>query len=231
MAEAAACRLCGRSLARSGGDGRVYCRPCTAKADREVARTLRVECRECGKKFSTRTRVARYCSDACRSDNMRRYNREYMRRYKADPEKRAVIAARARAMHARRRGRTEDGGSRPRAVRGAGSRPRAAAEPKEAACGLCGRSFAPYGGTRHAYCRQCTAKTDREASRTLRVECRECGGMFSTKSRVVRYCSKECGMAGKRRNDLDYSRRSASDPEKAVMNLARTRARNAAKGG
>lgn len=61
---------------------------------------------------------------------------------------------------------------------------KAAAE--AAACGLCGRGLAAYGRGRHAYCKRCMAKTDREIARTLRTGCRACGKALATTNRIVR---------------------------------------------
>ena len=79
-------------------------------------------CRMCGKipaAGSQRT----YCSDACRTEGRRARERRRARRRLADPEKRAVHAARMRALYARNRAATASD----RAVR--------------ARCGTCGREF------------------------------------------------------------------------------------------
>ena len=60
------------------------------------------------------------------------------------------------------------------------------------ACRLCGSDFVPRRGGRHSYCAPCKKKSDREATRVLRVKCIECGGAFSTPNRAVRYCSDPC---------------------------------------
>lgn len=78
---------------------------------------------------------------------------------------------------------------------------KAAAE--AAACGLCGRGFAVYGRGRHAYCKRCTAKADREIARTLRTGCRACGKALATTSRIVRSAQRSaapraCGAAAAR---------------------------------
>ncbi len=65
---------------------------------------LRVDCRECGKEFSTTNRIVRYCSDACRAAGKARGKRESNRERMADPEKRDLAAARIRAGKAARGG-------------------------------------------------------------------------------------------------------------------------------
>ena len=68
MQRLGACRLCGRDVVARGRPGPrpTFCKRCTAKADREAAKVLRVRCKECGKKFTTAHRGVRYCSDSCR---------------------------------------------------------------------------------------------------------------------------------------------------------------------
>ena len=132
-------------------------------AAREVARTHRMRCRECGSAFTTPNRSVKYCSDMCREESranrhrrrpgrrpqrpdsdrgkgakkcgacgksfvptwgpggLRAYcsdacrteggmakNRECLRRYLADPRRRAIETARVNALRARRR--AEKGG-------------------------------------------------------------------------------------------------------------------------
>ena len=104
---AAVCRLCSGRFEYSDAGRRVYCDRCTAKADREAARTAvkarRVRCKECGKAFSTRLPHVKMCSDACRLEARRRQNRECQRRKLADPQYHAVAIARARVSRAARR--------------------------------------------------------------------------------------------------------------------------------
>ena len=233
MAEATACSLCGRSPARRGrGRGRrPYCGRCEAKAGREIARPRRVDCGVCGRKFSARRISAKYCSDPCRAEAVRRQNRECARRYMSDPEKYAIALARSRAWAAGKSAAGRGGGSRPRAGRVAGSRPRTSPA-RSAACRLCGRSFAQYGGaTNHAYCRRCTAKADREATRVLRVDCKACGEKFSTPNRSVRYCSDPCRAEGQRRNRRENDRRRRSDPDRHARAAAYAGARDGARDG
>ena len=94
------CGLCGRSFVPRGRSSRVYCRRCAAKAERELARVLRVDCRECGRTFSTTDRIVRYCSDECSDAGKERVRVESVRRRMADPERRAIAAARTRAWNA-----------------------------------------------------------------------------------------------------------------------------------
>ena len=228
----AACNLCGRTFAPHGrGGARTFCRRCTARADREAGRPLRMDCKACGKGFSASRRTDRYCSDACRAEGARRRSREGQRRYVADPEKRAINAARNRVASAARAARAR-GGRPPR--RQAMWRADPNAEPST--CRLCGRAFAQYGGSnRHAYCKRCTAKADREIARTLREKCRACGKRFSTTSRNVYYCSDECRAEGARRSRHRRNLRLKAEPEKRALVEAQRRAsgasRRAGKGG
>ena len=229
MAEPAACTLCGGGIEPHGRGSRpAYCKPCMARADRKIARMPRVDCRECGKTFPTKTRAVHYCSDACRFVATRRANIENQRRYEADPEKRALKRARARLAAATRRARARGEKPPPIASRDVGSLKRNARAAEPYACGLCGRDFAPYGGRRPTYCRRCTAKTDKEIGRAMAVDCKECGKEFSTLNRVVRYCSKACRAAGRMRNTSERARERRADPEARALAAARRRARHAA---
>ena len=233
MARPTACRLCGRGIEPRGRGGgrRAYCKGCTAKADKKVSQAPRMDCRECGKPFSARTRAFHYCSDACRSAAARRANAENQRRYRANPQNRARMLSLARASTARR---AAERGEQPppRASRDVESqRPNAkSAEPYP--CALCGRKFEPYGGRRPAYCKRCRAKVDKEIGKKRTLNCKECGKEFSTLNRIVRYCSRECNAAGRSRISNKSSRRRLEDPETRALAAARSRARYAVhKGG
>lgn len=114
-ASTAVCEMCGRSFAQYGGTIRVHCRRCTAKADRDIGRVLRANCKECGRAFSATSRTIRYCSKACSSEGSRRSRTASRRRTMADPERRAVAAARTRAWNAAQRGRKRRRSRRQRA--------------------------------------------------------------------------------------------------------------------
>ena len=230
MAKSTVCGLCGRTFGPYGGAHRSYCKSCMAKSDREASGPHRLVCKECGKEFSSRTRTVRYCSDECGVNGKRRVLREYMRKYMADPAHHARALARIRAAKAARRAR-EGGGKprRPKPQSNAGRRaarrsPRGAGSTKSSPCGLCGRTFAPYGRVRHAYCKQCTTKADAEAGTSHRKDCRECGKEFTAKPHAVLYCSDACRASGKRTNVLEYRRRIAADPARHAAKLARQRA-------
>ena len=93
------------------------------------------------------------------------------------------------------------------------------------ACRLCGRGIEPHGrGNRPAYCRGCTAKTDKEVSQMPRVDCRECGKVFPAKTRAFRYCSDECRSASARRANAENQRRYKADPRNRARMLALARA-------
>ena len=231
MAKAGTCRLCGQGFAPYGGRYHGYCKECTAKADRAAAKPFSVDCKECGKKFFARTNTTRYCSDECRAVVGRRRVRESMRRYLADPERRAVVLARTRASAAARRARERKGrqkqghGRRRPAGRGTARPPSAAPGGKSLACRLCGSAFAPYGGTgNRAYCKKCTAKADREVGRVWRIQCAQCGREFSATHRLARYCSDACRTDGRRRSDRVRSRRRLADKKKRAVASAHVRA-------
>ena len=99
-----------------------------------------------------------------------------------------------------------------------------------AACRLCGRSFAPYGGTHHSCYKRCAAKADRAVGRMFRANCRECGREFSTAHRLARCCSDACGAEGRRRSLRSYNRRAMGDPEMRATALAYVGASSAGKG-
>ena len=224
MAGSTACRLCGRTFDPYGSTHHSYCKACTARSDRAVAKTHRLDCKECGKKFTARIRTVRYCSDECRVDGKRRFLREYMRRYMADPGNHGRMLARVRAAKSARRAREGRGGRQGQRQRRQGPQPRAAEKAKSHTCGLCGIKFATYGGARHTYCKRCTAKADREVSKARRNECKVCGKAFTAVPHSVLYCSDECRASGKRRTVLERRRRLAADPERHAATLARQRA-------
>ena len=246
MPETVTCRLCGRGFAPCGcGCCRhAYCKRCTAKADRtvakEAAKARRVRCKECGKAFSPMNSRALLCSDACRRVANRRYWREYKRRKLADPQYRAVANARVRAQYARRRdaeGKESERrqGGRPRrgaAGRGAG-RASNGAPPRAAVCRLCSGSFEYSARARRVYCDRCTAKADREAARTAvkarRVRCKVCGKAFSTRLPHVEMCSDACRLEASRRQNREYKRRKLADPQYRAVANARARASRAAR--
>ena len=158
---------------------------------------------------------------------------ENQRKYTADPEKRAIKLARARAAGAARRAR--DRGERPpppRANRGASSQRPNAKSAESHPCALCGRHFEPYGdGRRPVHCKRCAAKADKEIARMLSVDCRECGKKFSTPSRLVKYCSKECSAASQGRSKRESMRRRMADPNARALAAAYMRAWGAARKG
>ena len=229
MSNSAACKVCGRSFEqpRERGGRRFFCERCRAKADAEIARELRVKCKECGKAFTTTSRHAKYCSRECSAEPRRRYAREYQRRAMADPEKRAIIMARVRASAAASAARKRGGGppQKPPA-------PRADPNAEPSVCRLCGRAFEQYGYAHcHVYCKECTARADKAIARKMRVKCGECGKAFTTTSRAVRYCSDECSADAKRRSTRESGRRRMADPKRRAANAAYMRAWYAARGG
>ena len=105
MEKSATCRVCGRDFAPHRRAGlHAYCKRCTAKADKEIARRISVDCKECGKTFPTKTRSVRNCSAKCRADTLRRAARERYHRDMADPEKHTLATARSRARYTARKG-------------------------------------------------------------------------------------------------------------------------------
>ena len=106
------CRLCGRSFEPYGSAKRAHCQQCAARFDKEVSRVLRAKCKQCGKAFSTKSRNVLYCSTKCSADGSRRGTREYLRTRAADPELRAIRAARGRASNVAYRARKKAGRDR-----------------------------------------------------------------------------------------------------------------------
>ena len=225
--------MCGRSFEPHSRTGRhAHCKRCTAKADREIARKPRVACKECGKAFSTKTRVVRYCSDACRASVARRARIETRRKRMADPERRALDLARGRAYYAARRAEERGEEPPPRPSRDVKSLRRNATPAEPYPCALCGRNFAPYGCANHpVHCKRCTAKFDREINRVMTMDCKECGKKFSAPKRHIRYCSEACRLDGRRRAGRESDRRRRADPEARALALARWRAWDAARRG
>ena len=93
---------------------------------------------------------------------------------------------------------------------------------RTAACRLCGKSFEARG--RRVYCERCTAKADRDVASSIDAKCKECGGKFSTKNPIVRYCSDKCRIDGTRRLKREHARLYMADPEKRAIKRARERA-------
>ena len=236
MAKQYACLVCGRGFEAYGRGRHTYCKRCAARADRSIGGTIQAQCKVCGGTFAAASRAFRLCSVECRLEDKRRRAREYGRRKMADPRNRGVAAARARAAHARLRGGAAgEKGRRPRQVAdgggGAGGRASSGAPTRSIACGMCGRGFAPYGGTRTAYCKRCRDKADRDAVKMPTLKCRECGKAFTAATRRLRYCSDECRAAGARRIDHEKYRRRMGDPEERAKVAARARAWKASKKG
>ena len=75
-----------------------------------------------------------------------------------------------------------------------------------------------------AYCDRCTAKADRDVAGAIDAKCKECGGKFSTRNRLVRYCSDKCRIDGTRRRRRESRSRYMADPEKRATWLAHMRA-------
>ena len=227
MAGRHACLVCGRAFVPYGRGRHVYCKRCRGRADRSIGRTVKAQCRECGSAFTTSRHTVQFCSAACRLEARRRYSRENMRRQMADPQYRAMAAARRRVSNARRRG--EAGEKERRQAAGRAGRASRAAPPRTIACRLCGRGFEPRGRGAPVYCKRCRDKADRDAAKVPSLKCRECGKAFTASHRLVRYCSDECRAATARRVNHQRYRRRMDDPEERAKLAARMRAWNAAK--
>lgn len=179
-----------------------------------------MDCKECGKPFQTDNRSVRYCSDACRADAKRRSAREHGRRQLMDPRRRAIAAARVRAIVARRRVGDAGGSPKRRRKQADGG----TAMSRTLTCKLCGRSFELRGMGIRSYCKRCVAMADREAARKPRRQCKECGKKFDSKAHFVLYCSDECRAKVARRRERRNNRRRSADPEKSAIAAARSRA-------
>ena len=156
------------------------------------------KCRVCGGALPAgagRGRPRSFCSPPCRTEGTRARLREYMRQYLADPEKRAVHAARMRASSARRSAAA--GRDRPRRVR----------------CAHCGGEFsAPTLAVRYCSdpCRKGGGARAAAAYRQRRLNpdsietsrrCRVCSAEFELGRGGARrslYCSQACRAAYKR---------------------------------
>ena len=189
---------------------------------------LRADCKECCKPFSTTKRSVRYCSDECRAAGRLKVAREYARRMRADPEKRAIVAARGRVIAARRW--AANAGGAPKAGRRSRQAAGSAAKTRTFDCKLCGRSFELRGRGVRSYCKQCIAKSDREAAKAPRRHCKECGRRFESKARFALYCSKGCSAKGAQRSLRSRGRKRMADPEERALAAARQRAVARAKG-
>lgn len=97
--EPSSCRLCGRSFGQRGPSRSHYGR-CRDRIDRKIGTVLAVSCMECGKGFSTKSGIAKYCSEACRIAARRSRCRGISRRSMVGPEEYARMLARQRAWHA-----------------------------------------------------------------------------------------------------------------------------------
>ena len=115
------CKECGKTFSTTSRAVRYCSEECrravrarqrNAPRRRRPARDETTKCRTCGKVFKPDRKPGSplvYCSLACRAEGRRRLSREAMRRYVADPEKRALTAARTRAAAARRKARKKRG--------------------------------------------------------------------------------------------------------------------------
>ena len=216
----AECRACGKTFRTPSRAIRYCSEPCREEGyarggnasilrrPRPAPAAKAARCRVCGRSFETgggpgKPRV--YCSAACRAEGERIKNREAMRRYLADPKKRALHAARVSAAHSRRRA--------------------AAARERErrAPCGVCGREFTTV--YRNAlYCSNpCRKRASAEQGRRRRVlagspataRCRACSAEFEPGhggGRMKVYCSRECQADGVRAGNREYVRRRYADP-------------------
>ena len=207
LAKPIACMLCGREFTPHRGGSLHYCDTCRAKTLKEIAKVLRVRCKECGKAFSATNRVARYCSVSCRMDGYRRNSN-------------------ASARHRRRQRLAAQKGEGAAGRGGAPKRPGGARGGKAAApkCRVCGGKIASYQmpGNRRVYCSaKCRAEGKRVQIRDYmrrylsdpkkraimaaranaraarlkaepRVHCKECGKEFSATRQSARYCSVLC---------------------------------------
>ena len=151
-----------------------------------LARERTVKCRICGKAFLTDMRPGKpqvYCSPPCRAEGSRVRMREYMRRYLADPKRRAVHAARLRASSARRTAR--DARNRTRSVE----------------CAQCGGEFSTSNRSIRYCSDPCRKKARALAGAAYKRRRRERDGAAMAATAKCRVCSKEfaLGRGGGRR--------------------------------
>ena len=65
--EVSACGLCGRTFEQYAYRRTNYCKRCRARIDRKINAVLAVDCKVCGKRFFTKSPLAKYCSLECRN--------------------------------------------------------------------------------------------------------------------------------------------------------------------
>ena len=112
------CRECGKAFPTTNRAVRYCSDPCRKAAHTRQSRASRrrrpagrdeaAKCRTCGREFTPVRKPGKplvYCSEECRAEGRRRLAREAMRRYVADPRKRAMMAARTRVVAARHKAR------------------------------------------------------------------------------------------------------------------------------
>lgn len=239
------CRECGRPFRAPGSAARYCSGPCRkkgyarhhraapgARKSRQGAGKGRggkgaaPRCRVCSRSLAAAAAAAPaagrgrgaarvYCSDACRAKGRRAYNLEYNRRYGADPENRAVLAARYSAAPARDRSRLR------------------------VDCKECGRPF-ERATARSRYCSdECRkkgyARSVRDSQRARRArgfaaKCRECGGPFTAHALASSYCSDACRARGSARRRASGAG-AAADVEGPAVVRAATAARCRVCGG
>ena len=119
------CKECGKSFTSASLAVRYCSDPCRKNGyrtstdlvnNRHPAHGEIVACRVCGKAFKAergRGKLRVHCSEKCRAEGRRIRNREDMRKYLADPERRAVQRARMNAIVIRRRAEKKGRGGQP----------------------------------------------------------------------------------------------------------------------
>ena len=87
MSEPSACRLCGRTFLQYGDHWTNYCKRCRARIDKKINAVLSVRCAVCGKRFATKSPLAKYCSPPCRKAARRQGKRAASRRRRPTPKR------------------------------------------------------------------------------------------------------------------------------------------------
>ena len=181
----------------------------SAAAPPSRAKERTVKCRICGKAFLTDMRPGKpqvYCSPPCRAEGSRVRMREYMRRYLADPKRRAVHAARLRASSARRTAR--DARNRTRSIE----------------CAQCGGEFSTSNRSIRYCSDPCRKKaraianaaykrrrSGRDGSTPATARCRVCSKEFEAgrggRGGLRIYCSHDCQVEGRRTYFREHKRK------------------------
>lgn len=154
-------------------------------------------CLVCGKSFEPRNTVQKYCSQDCRDEVRRRYNRElYRARSNFKPEVRSCVICGKKFLT--RNDKQICCSSECRKVyhkKYPEPKRRAHDEPSVlATCPICGNNFVKSFHTQK-FCPDCRNKPNnaRGKASALKIACKHCGKKFVPRNANQRFCCKSCG--------------------------------------